>query len=122
MNPLIRPSRHGFRLVAFACGCLVSILSLQGQSPAAGSIQGRVYNPASKEYIRNAEVKLEGTNQVTHTENDGSFSFRGVAPGEATVTVSYSGYNSAKDTFTVTPGQVATREITLTSSAAGPAT
>ena len=104
-----------------ALGCLVSVLALSAQTPATGTVQGRVFNPVSKEYIRNAEVRLDGTNQSTFTEGDGTFSFRDVAAGEATITVTYSGYNTAKETFTVSAGQTAVREINLTSGAAAPA-
>jgi len=92
---------------------------LVAQSPGTGTVQGRVYNPASREYVRNAEVRLEGTNQVTYTENDGSFSFRNVPAGAASVSVTYTGYNSVQESFTVTAGQTAMREINLVSAAAG---
>ncbi len=95
--------------------CLLS-LSAFGQA-ATGVIQGRVFNPATQEYIRNAEVKLEGTNQTTYTEGDGTFSFREVVPGQATIVVTYSGYTTFKETFTVAAGQTAVREISLTSGA-----
>jgi iron complex outermembrane receptor protein len=65
-----------------------------------GTIQGRVYNPATQQYVRNAEVRLEGTKQVTATEADGSFQFFNVAPGSATITVTYTGYRTATETFT----------------------
>jgi hypothetical protein len=121
MHSVTSFSRCGLAFAAFACLWLASVLSLQAQAPAAGVVQGRVYNPASQEYVRNAEVKLEGTNQVTYTENDGSFSFRDVAPGQAKITVTYSGYTSVTETFTVTAGETAVREISLTSGAARPA-
>ncbi|MEY2880314.1 MAG: hypothetical protein RLZZ15_2694, partial [Verrucomicrobiota bacterium] len=82
-----------------------------------GIIQGRVFNPATKEYVRNAEIRLEGTNLVTYSENDGSFQFPAVPAGAATVTVAFSGYQTAKESFTVSAGQTAVREITLTSTA-----
>ncbi|MGH7956018.1 MAG: carboxypeptidase regulatory-like domain-containing protein, partial [Opitutaceae bacterium] len=102
------------------CGWLFAALTLQAQT-TGGTIQGRVYNPASKEYVRNAEVRLEGTNQVTYTGNDGAFQFNNVSAGPATIAVAYTGYNPVKETFTITPGQAAVREINLTSTAAGPA-
>ncbi|MDO8628856.1 MAG: carboxypeptidase-like regulatory domain-containing protein, partial [Phycisphaerales bacterium] len=107
------------RLV-FAVGWIVAN-SLHGQPTATGTIQGRVYNPVSREYVNNAEVRLEGTNQVTFTESDGSFKFAQVASGDATIAVTYSGYNSVRETLTVTPGLTATREIILTSTASGAA-
>ena len=107
------------RVCALACAG-AALASLNGAETAAtGSVQGRVYNPASQEYVRNAEVRLEGTNQVTYTENDGTFQFSSVVPGAATVAITYTGYNSVRDSFTVTAGQIASREINLTS-AAGP--
>jgi hypothetical protein len=33
-------------------------LTLAAQTASTGTVQGRVYNPVSKEYVRNAEVRL----------------------------------------------------------------
>jgi iron complex outermembrane receptor protein len=103
-----------------ALGFLAAALSLPAQTTAGGtgSIQGRVFNPVSKEYVGNAEVRLEGTNRVDYTESDGSFRFDNVPTGTATVTVGYTGYTTARETFNISAGQVATREISLTSTAA----
>jgi len=106
------------KIAAIFAGAFWLLISAEAQTAGTGSIQGRIYNPTSQEYVRNAEVRLEGTNQVTHSENDGSFSFNNVAPGQATINITYSGYNPVKETFTVSPGQVAVREINLTSTAA----
>jgi iron complex outermembrane recepter protein len=92
------------------------------QSAATGTVRGRIFNPVSKDYIRNAEVILTGTNQVTYSESDGSFQFSHVPAGQAIIVVTYTGYHSARDTFTVTPGQIASREINLTSTATAAAT
>ncbi|MFM9029695.1 MAG: TonB-dependent receptor domain-containing protein, partial [Opitutaceae bacterium] len=98
--------------LGIACG-------LRAQS--TGAIQGRIFNPAKSEYVRDAEVRLDGTNQVTYSENDGAFSFSGVAAGAASITVNYTGYNPVKESFTVVAGQTVVREINLTSTAAAPA-
>ena len=94
---------------------------LLAQTAGTGAIRGRVFNPAIGQYVTNAEVRLAGTNQVTYTENDGTFQFAGVAAGEASVTVTYSGYETIRDTFRVTAAETAVRDINLTSTAAGPA-
>ncbi len=104
-------------LVLLTLGVLASAARLPAQ-PATGTVQGRVFNPATQEYIRNAEVRLEGTNQMTYTENDGTFSFLAVPAGSATVSVQYSGYTTARETFTVSAGGTAVREINLVSTAA----
>ena len=100
--------------VAIACCAMTTSLSAQ----ATGTIQGRVYNPTVQQYVGNAEVRLEGTNQVVFTEHDGTFQITNVPAGTATITVNFTGYNPAKETFTVTAGQTAVREINLTSTAA----
>ncbi|MFM8620393.1 MAG: carboxypeptidase regulatory-like domain-containing protein, partial [Opitutaceae bacterium] len=83
-----------------------------------GTVQGRVFNPASREYVGNAEVRLGGTDRVVFTESDGTFTFPGVAAGPVSITVNFSGYTPASESFTVAAGQVAVREINLTSAAA----
>ncbi len=93
-------------------------LASRAQTPVGSAIQGRVYNPASREYVGNAEVRLAGTGRVVFTENDGTFSFSGVAAGDASITVAFSGYTPVTESFTVGAGQTAVREINLTSAAA----
>ena len=90
-----------------------------GQTGGSGTITGRVFNPATGEYVRNAEVRLQGTDKLVATERDGSFRIDNVPAGPATITVTYTGYNTATETLTVSPGQPATREINLTTAAYG---
>ncbi len=111
------------RLIVFVALAYASLaaVTLSAQPAATGSIQGRVYNPQAKEYVRNAEVRLDGTNQIAYTEGDGSFQFTAVAPGTASISVTYTGYNPVKEAFTVTGGQSSVRDINLTSTAGVPA-
>jgi hypothetical protein len=92
---------------------------LSAQTSAAGEIVGRVFNPATGEYVRNAEVRLQGTDRLVTTEADGSFRIPGVPAGPATITVTYTGYQTATETFTVAAGQTATREVSLSSAEYG---
>ncbi|MFM9031957.1 MAG: hypothetical protein ACKOTF_15040, partial [Opitutaceae bacterium] len=71
---LTSPSREGgaLRRVALLLLTLGIACGLRAQS--TGAIQGRIFNPAKSEYVRDAEVRLDGTNQVTYSENDGAFS------------------------------------------------
>ncbi len=115
-TPPYRSLPHWQKLVAFALCWLAAALSAQAQT--TGSIQGRVFNPATKEYVKNAEVRLEDSRQITYTERDGSFRFDNVPAGPAAVSISYTGYSPVKDTFTVSAGQPAVREINITSTAA----
>ena len=89
MKTVNAPLRFWFSLLALALMSGAAPLQLQAQTPGNGTIQGRIFNPAAKEYVRNAEVRLEGTNQITYSENDGSFRFDNVAPGQATVDITF---------------------------------
>jgi iron complex outermembrane recepter protein len=121
MTPAITPLQSWIRFTTLLLGAFGFTLAASAQTAPTGTIQGRVYNPASREYVRNAEVRLEGTNEVTYTENDGSFQFTGVAAGPASISVTFSGYTTVRESFTVSSGQSAVREINLTSTATAPA-
>jgi hypothetical protein len=43
----------------------------RAQQAATGQISGHVYNPVTQEYVRNAEVRIQGTSLTDYTENDG---------------------------------------------------
>src|SRR3954471_14429821 len=118
MNMVMPLLRRSLKSAALAGCWLASVLSLHAQAASTGTVQGRVFNPTSQTYVRNAEVRLEGTSQVTYTENDGSFRFDNVPVGQASVDITFTGYTPVKETFTVTSGQTAVREINLTSTAA----
>src|SRR5688500_3407609 len=126
--PALRPNFRGravcpglFRFVLLG----LSIVSLGAIAHAqsgtgTGTITGRVFNSASKEYIRNAEVRVEGTNLAAFSEDAGFYRLVGVAPGEATVTVSYTGTEAATAKVNVSAGQTATRDFELQGSRIGP--
>ena len=120
MKPATLLSQRMLRGIALALGLLLP--TLHGQTAGTGTVQGRVFNPSTGSYVRNAEVRLEGTSQTTYTENDGAFTFQNVPAGDATIVVTYTGYNTVTEKFTVTAGQMAVREINLTSTANTPTT
>src|SRR5687767_2783621 len=97
------PHRILFRLAAALALMAAPFANAQTSPIGTGTVQGRVYNPVSKEYVRNAEVRLQDTNQVTFTESDGSFRFDNVPAGIASLAVTYTGYNTVKESFTVSP-------------------
>jgi len=121
MNTPASLRRHWPTFIVLALGWLATVLAAQAQTAASGTIQGRVFNPATKDYIRNAEVRLNGSSQAVYTEADGSFRFDNVPAGETTLTVTFSGYETAKEKLTVTAGQIATPEINMTSASAAAA-
>ena len=85
------------------------------QSPVGtGAVRGRVFDTVSGEYIRNAEVRVAGTNIVAYTEDSGLFRLGGVPEGSTTLIVRYAGLQDARADVTVVAGQTATADIQLT--------
>lgn len=57
-----------------------------------GIVSGNIFNPATGEFVRNAEVRVEGTNLVTYSGEGGAYVLPGVPAGDVTVSVTYTGY------------------------------
>lgn len=84
------------RFFAKYFGVLVLVLSGSAHAQTAtGSISGRVFNSATQEYVRNAEVRLAGTRLTTISEEGGQYQLRNVPAGVATVVTFYPGHSSA---------------------------
>ena len=98
----------------FLTACLSCLFaSLAGAQPATGAVSGRVFNASTKEYVRNAEIRVEGTNLVAYTEEAGVYRLVGVPAGQATIAVIYTGSQASAATVTVAPGQTVTRDFEL---------
>ncbi len=101
------------RKFALGSTLLATALASIAQTPGTGTITGRVYNPATKEYVRDAEVSVQGVDRVTATENDGSYTLTNVPAGTATVEVRFTGYTTASAQVNVAAGQTATRDFDI---------
>jgi hypothetical protein len=84
------------------------------QSPATGTVSGRVSNQATAQYLGEAEVSLEGTAFRALTDRDGSYTLLNVAPGTYTAVVSYAGLDGQKQALTVVAGKSTTQDFALT--------
>ncbi len=120
-----------------ALGCVATTLAISAQAqparpaaaaapaataPAAsnastGTITGRVYNPITKQYVKDAEVSIRGTDRVVYSEDDGTFQLNDVPAGAVTVEVRYTGYDISTADLTVSGGRIATRDFEITSTA-----
>jgi len=100
--------------VIFLASCLALLIAAASSAGAeTGAIQGRVFNPVTQEYVRNAELAIVGTNYVTYSANDGSFSFAAVPAGEVALRVTYTGYEPTDVRLTLAAGQTTTRDFEL---------
>ncbi|MDF9834208.1 iron complex outermembrane receptor protein [Ereboglobus sp. PH5-5] len=100
-------------------GALLATAGPRAWGRNTGTIEGRVYNPASKEYVPNAEISLAGSAQRIYSDDNGGFRFFDVPAGRAELTVFYSGYNTARASVNVIAGQTVECEISLINSEAG---
>jgi TonB-dependent receptor len=83
------------------------------QAVGAGIVRGRVLNTATGEYVRNAEIRVEGTAIVAYSEDGGDFRLTGVPSGDATVVVKYTGLQESRAVVSVSAGQMATQDFAL---------
>lgn len=85
----------------------------QVQGVGTGSVRGRVFNTATGEYVRNAEIRVEGTTIGALSDDDGDFRLMGVPAGEMTIVVRYTGLEEARAVANVVAGEVATLDVQL---------
>jgi TonB-dependent receptor len=85
------------------------------QSAATGVITGRVFNPNTGEYLRNAQVRVEETGQTAISESGGEFRLAPVPAGQATLVVTYTGYRSATAKVNVAAGATVAQDFNLVS-------
>jgi iron complex outermembrane recepter protein len=106
-----------------ACLALFGLTLLAGiasaQTGSAGSIEGRVLNAATGQYLKNAQVELVSTGQTTTSGDAGVFVFQNVPAGEAKVRITYTGLNPSEETVSVPAGGTARREFELKSAEYG---
>ena len=104
--------------VLLACATLLftpfAVLA-QSAGGASGTVAGRVYNAATKEFVRNAEVRIEGTNFVTYTEDAGFYRLTGIPAGPVNLVVTYTGSEPAAARLTLGAGIAATQDFELKS-------
>src|SRR5687767_1656854 len=96
------------------------LLAAAGQSYAqttVGSVEGRVQNAVTGDFLNNARVAVKGSPNVVFTDVDGRFRLNGIPAGAATVQVTYTGLDPQEQTVQVTPAGVARHNVELTSKA-----
>jgi len=92
---------------------LVLALALPAFAQTTGTITGRVYNNVNKEYVRDADVHVEGTNITVPTEQGGYFTLSRVPAGKVTLTVTYTGLPKATAELELAAGGTVAHEFEL---------
>ncbi len=121
MSPHLSLRAHGLRAARLRLSIALCPVLLflgppaRGQNGATGTITGRILNPATGEYVRNAEVKIDASGQAAVSESGGRYRLPDVAAGTITVRVTFLGSTPATATLTVNPGATVTQDFELTS-------
>ncbi|WP_116811204.1 carboxypeptidase regulatory-like domain-containing protein [Steroidobacter cummioxidans] len=90
-----------------------TVRTRSAQQAGTGGVRGRVLNKATGEYVRNAEIRVQGTTIVTYSESGGNFRLNGVPAGEITVVVRYTGLQESQAAVTVVADQIVTLDVEL---------
>lgn len=91
----------------------VLALPLAALAQSTGIISGRIFNPATGEYIRNADVRIEGTQQVAQSEDGGYYHLYNAPTGTLKLVVTYPGHETVAAAVSVTPGATITRDFEI---------
>ncbi len=89
-------------------GCCFSVLA-----QSTGVIEGRIINQASGDALGRAQVRIQGTNLETLSNEAGEFRFSGVPAGEAQVTAIFSGFEAATKSVVVVAGRTVTLDYPM---------
>lgn len=102
------------RRFAFVVVSFFVVLAAAGAAErTGGTIEGRVFNTGTGEYLENARVSVEGAGLEALTNALGEYVLTGVPAGEARVRVFFTGLAGETATVSVTAGQVARRDFNL---------
>jgi iron complex outermembrane recepter protein len=113
ITKLNRAANWRVQLISWIVGCLFSAVLASGQTAGTGTVTGRVINPVTNDYLRNAEVRVPASNQLVTTGEGGFYRLVNVPAGAIEVVVSYAGYGTARSTVNVTPGATVSRDFEL---------
>ncbi|HUR59733.1 MAG TPA: TonB-dependent receptor [Opitutaceae bacterium] len=102
-------------LAAVALALLLSFASSRARAAdgSGGTIEGRVFNPATGEYLERARVTLEPAGTETFTNALGQYWFNNVPAGEVKVRVFYTGLAVQAMPVRVSAGQTAQQDFNL---------
>jgi iron complex outermembrane receptor protein len=123
MNPLHRTrvcrriERRFFRVVLALFFSCVTSLNLPGQTvgAATGTVEGRILNPVTGDYLLNARVSVKGTEQVALTDATGTYRLSGLPAGHITLRVVHPALDEQEATVVVRAGQSVQKDFDLTS-------
>ncbi len=115
----MRPSTFVFRRILLGCGAVMGLMLAPTLASAqqTGTVQGRVVDQNSGQPLSSAQISVEGTGVGGLTNAQGRFLLLNVPAGQRTVQAVLIGYGTAEQAVTVQPGQTATVNLSMATSA-----
>ena len=101
-----------FRLLIFMLACLVTASGF-AQGAGGGTIEGRVINTRTGEYVETARITVAGTRLETFSDSSGQYRLTNVPAGTVTLNAFFTGLDPQTETLTVAPGATVQRNFSL---------
>jgi iron complex outermembrane recepter protein len=89
------------------------LLTAAANAQSTGTIEGRVFNTATGDYIERARVTVEGTTLETFTDSGGQYRITNVPAGQARVRIFFTGFEPLIETVPVSAGTATRRDVNL---------
>ncbi|MSU36877.1 MAG: TonB-dependent receptor [Pedosphaera sp.] len=117
MNPM--KNKNPATLLALFCGWIALFLAPTPTISAAdqavtGTVEGRVLNAASGQYLEKARLTITGTRLETFSDSEGNYRFVDVPAGTANVKVFFTGLPTQTKVVVVRAGQTVQHDISFT--------
>ncbi|MBI5692338.1 MAG: carboxypeptidase regulatory-like domain-containing protein [Verrucomicrobia bacterium] len=112
LHPTSARARSAFALALAAAAALL-VSTLDAQPTATGTVEGRVSNPRTAEYVENARITVAGTALEAFTDAAGAYRLVNVPAGPQRLTVFYTGFPPQTATVAVAPGATVSLEFSL---------
>ncbi len=103
-----------WKLFAAGAAAMLCLMGAASTVQAQGTVTGRVMASGTNEPLSGSRVMLVGTSLVTVTTADGRYTLRNVPTGAQQVRVIRVGYQEQKKPVTVTSGETATLDFSMT--------
>ncbi len=105
------PSVYMIRLLMMALVPFATISA--AESPVTGTVEGRILNAASSDFLERVRVTIEGTSLETFTDTSGFYRIPNVPVGTARVRAFYTGLVAQTTPVAVKPGETAILDFSL---------
>jgi iron complex outermembrane receptor protein len=102
-----------FRLSSLLLLWVLASVPLAAQSAGSGTLEGRVLNPRTGEYVERARITAEGTGAETFSDSSGQYRLTNIPAGTITIRAFFTGLDAQAETITVVPGTTVRRDFNL---------